>query len=263
MPSPAVAPAVAPAVVCDSLTIPRGARTVLSHVSLTVERGCFVGLFGPNGAGKTTFLRALLGLVPVSEGALRVLGDLPGRRRRDIGYMPQSRGETGASLTGWDLLASGMSGTRWGVPVLSPADRAAIEEALDAMDATSLAARRLGEMSGGERQRLLVAQALIGYPPLLLLDEPLASLDPVRMREAAARLGAIARRRGMTVICSAHDINALMGVMDSVLYVARGQARLGHVDEVMTGDCLSALYDAPVEVCRSPSGRLLISADSV
>ncbi|NHN88411.1 metal ABC transporter ATP-binding protein [Acetobacter conturbans] len=252
-----------PAVTCENVMLSRGERDILSGVSLSVPEGCFVGLFGPNGGGKTTLLRALLGLQPVARGRITVLGDAPGACSAQIGYMPQSRGGNGASLTGWDLLGSGMSGNRWGIPWRSRADTLAIREALDAVDATALADRRLGALSGGERQRLLIAQALIGWPRLLLLDEPLASLDPVRMRDVAERLGRIAKQRGMTVICSAHDINALMGVMDSVLYVARGQARLGTVDEVMTTEGLSALYGAPVEVCRAPSGRLLVSADAL
>lgn len=249
------------AIRCEHVTVERSGKTVLADMSLSIPAGQFVGLFGPNGAGKTTFLRTLMGLLPLQQGHLSVLGQPPGARTADIGYMPQNRNANGASLTGWDLLASGMSGNRWGLPWLSRGDRLSIQEALDIADATDLAARRLGELSGGERQRLLIAQALIGSPRLLLLDEPLASLDPVRMRDIAERLGALVKQRGMTVLCSAHDINALMGVMDSVLYVARGRARLGNVDEVMTTDTLSALYGAPVEVCRTPSGRLLVSAD--
>lgn len=250
------------AVRCDDVTLARGGRAILTDVSFSIPQGAFVGLFGPNGAGKTTLLRALLGLEALVHGNITVMGATPRASIGQIGYMPQSRSANGASLTGWDLLASGVSGTRWGIPRLTCEDRLAIQEALDAVDATPLATRWLGSLSGGERQRLLIAQALIGWPSLLLLDEPLASLDPVRMRDVAERLGQIARQRGMTVICSAHDVNALMGVMDSVLYVARGRARLGRVDEVMTTESLSALYGAPVEVCRAPSGRLLVSADA-
>lgn len=253
----------AEAISCENVTVVRNGKPVLSDLSLSIPTGQFVGLFGPNGAGKTTFLRALMGLLPLQQGQIRVLGQSPGADMSDIGYMPQNRSANGASLTGWDLLASGMSGNRWGLPWFSRADRLAIQEALDSVDASDLATRRLGELSGGERQRLLIAQALIGSPRLLLLDEPLASLDPVRMRDIAERLSALVKQRGMTVLCSAHDINALMGVMDSVMYVARGHARLGSVDEVMTTEALSALYGAPVEVCRTPSGRLLVSADAL
>lgn len=252
-----------PAIACEGVTLERDGRTVLADVSLTIPQGCFVGLFGANGSGKTTFLRALLGLLPPTQGRITVMGQPPAQAACHVGYMPQVRTPAGASLTGYDLLGSGIRGDRWGLPWLRASDRTAIEEALEAVDATAFAARRLGELSGGERQRLLIAQALIGNPRLLLLDEPLASLDPVRMRDVAERIGAIARARGMTVICSAHDLNALTGVMDSVLYVARGHARLGPVDEVVTSASLSALYGAPVEVCRSPSGRILVAADGL
>lgn len=251
------------AICCEDVTVARNGKAVLSGLSLSIPAGQFVGLFGPNGAGKTTFLRALMGLLPLQKGRISVLGQSPGKDVNDIGYMPQNRSANGASLTGWDLLVSGISGSRWGLPRLSRADRLVIQEALDSVAASDLASRRLGELSGGERQRLLIAQALIGCPRLLLLDEPLASLDPVRMRDIAERLGTLVKQRGMTVLCSAHDINALMGVMNSVMYVARGHARLGSVDQVMTTETLSALYGAPVEVCRTPSGRLLVSTDAL
>lgn len=251
------------AVCCRGVTLEVGGHAILSDISLTVEAGSFVGLFGPNGAGKTTFLRALLGLVQVESGDITLFGDAVTRGSRSIGYMPQSRTPNGATLTGRDLLASGFDGGKWGVPWVSRAGYAEIEAVLEAVDAVSLADRRLGSLSGGERQRLLIAQALLGSPRLLLLDEPLASLDPARMREMALLLRDVARKREMTVICSAHDINPLMGVMDTVLCLAGGRARIGPVDEVVTSEVLSALYGAPVEVCHAPSGRVLVSADGL
>ncbi|GBR03741.1 metal ABC transporter ATP-binding protein [Acetobacter oeni] len=251
------------AVSCHDVTLAIGGRTVLSDVCLSVEAGSFVGLFGPNGAGKTTFLRALLGLVPVLSGEMTLFGASVTRGNRGVGYMPQSRTPNGGMLTGRDLLASGLSGEKWGLPRVSREGSAEVEAALEAVDAASLGGRRLGSLSGGERQRLLIAQTLLGSPRLLLLDEPLASLDPVRMREVALLLREVARKRGMTVICSAHDISPLMGVMDTVLCLVRGRARIGPVDEVVTGPVLSELYGAQVEVCHAPSGRVLVSADGL
>ncbi len=251
------------AVSCHDVTLRLGNRTVLSDLSLSVGAGSFVGLFGPNGAGKTTFLRALLGLVRPVSGDITLFGQPVARGNPAIGYMPQSRTPNGAMLTGRDLLASGLSGAKWGLPWVSRGGMAEIDAALEAVDAVALGRRRLGALSGGERQRLLIAQALLGSPRLLLLDEPLASLDPARMREVALLLRNVARRRGMTVICSAHDINPLIGVMDTVLCLARGRARIGPVDEIVTEPVLSELYGVPVEVCHAPSGRVLVSADGL
>lgn len=249
------------AVCCEGVTLAHGRRVVLSDISLSVPAGSFVGLFGPNGAGKTTFLRAVLGLVRPVSGEILVDGVPVRRGHVAAGYLPQMRVPAGLTLTGRDFLESGWRGALWGLPWVSARGRAAIEAALEAVDAVSLAGRRMGALSGGERQRLLIAQALVGMPRLLLLDEPLASLDPVRMRETALLLRDVARRHGMTVICSAHDINPLMGVMDRVLCFAGGRARTGVPEEVVTGPVLSALYGAPVEVCRSPSGRVFVGAD--
>lgn len=250
------------AVSCRALSIGHGERVVLQSASFAIPAGSFVGLLGPNGAGKTTFLRALLGLTPVRGGELRVFGARPVCGDRSVGYMPQSRTLIRVRLTGRDMLASSLHGERWGPPRLNAEDARRIDEALHAADAQELAARRIDALSGGELQRLRLAQALLGAPRLLLLDEPLASFDPVRMREAALQIRDVARRAGATVICSAHDIDPLLGVMDSVLYIARGRARLGSVDEVITSSALSDLYGAPVEVYRSPRGRVFVSADA-
>ncbi|WP_243429610.1 metal ABC transporter ATP-binding protein [Acetobacter sacchari] len=249
------------AVSCQALSIGHGERVVLQAASFSIPAGSFVGLLGPNGAGKTTFLRALLGLTPVRSGELHVFGASPVCGDSNVGYMPQSRTPIRVSLTGRDMLASSLHGERWGLPLARAEGARRIDEALHAADAQDLAERRIDALSGGELQRLRLAQALLSAPRLLLLDEPLASFDPVRMREAALQIREVARRAGATVICSAHDIDPLLGVMDSVLYIARGRARLGSVDEVITSSALSDLYGAPVEVYRSPRGRVFVSAD--
>jgi zinc/manganese transport system ATP-binding protein len=163
----------------DRASIHIGDRTVLSDITISVGAGEFIGVLGPNGSGKTTLMRALLGLIKPSSGTIRVFGRPPQRGDAAIGYVPQVRTVLPElRMRGLDVVASCLHGERWGIPTLVQADRRMIEDTLAAMGARDLADRPLSEMSGGERQRLLLAQALIGSPRLLLLDEPLISLDP-------------------------------------------------------------------------------------
>lgn len=249
-----------PAVEVSHVTLARGGQVVLNDISFVVPQGSFVGVLGANGAGKTTLFQGLLGLAPARTGGLRVKGQPVHRGNAAVGYMPQMRKLVGGQLSGWSMVAAARKGQKWGLPWCGRAGRAAVEAALAAVDAQDLAHKPVEALSGGQRQRLLLAQALLDDPSVLLLDEPLASLDPARMRETALRIHALAKSRNMTVLMSAHDINPLMGVMDHVLYLARGKALLGTVDEVVTTKALSALYGAPVEVVRA-GGRVFVVAE--
>ncbi|ACI51717.1 ABC transporter related [Gluconacetobacter diazotrophicus PA1 5] len=259
-------PGDAPPVRFDRATLRIGERTILSDASLTVPAGAFVGVLGPNGAGKSSLMRAILGIVPVPDGRISVFGRPVGRGNHDIGYMPQFQARPAPRLDGRSFIAAALHGERWGLPCdWRPGrhrrrDAAEIDRVLDLVGATHLARRPIDHLSGGERQRLLLAQALLGRPRLLLLDEPLASLDPHRARDVVALVDRIRRRLGIAVLFSTHDLNPLLGVMDMVLYVGRGAARLGPVDEVVTGPVLSALYGTPVEVIRA-GGRIFVVAD--
>ncbi len=187
----------------DSATIRVGARTVLSEISLSIGAGEFVGVLGPNGAGKTTLIRALLGLIQPSDGGIRVFGRSPQRGNPAIGYMPQVRTVLpDLRVHGFDVIASSVNGERWGLPTLAAADRRMIETTLAAVGAGDLAERPLAEMSGGERQRLLLAQALIGAPRLLLLDEPLISLDASNQELVIEFVRSFSRERGTSTGCS-------------------------------------------------------------
>ncbi|MGA8611734.1 MAG: ATP-binding cassette domain-containing protein [Xanthobacteraceae bacterium] len=241
-------------------TIEVGGRRVLTDVGFTIASGEFIGVLGPNGAGKTTLMRAILGLLPPSAGEIRVLGRAPQRGTADIGYVPQVRTVLpDMRVRGRDFIASSVHGERWGVPSLSRSDRKMIEETLAAVGASDLAARPLSDMSGGERQRLLLAQALLGTPRLLLLDEPLISLD-YRYQEAVIELvRAFARERNITVLFSAHEINQLIGAIDRVLYLGNGQAALGTVAEVVTAPVLSRLYGTDVSVVRADGHIFVLS----
>jgi zinc/manganese transport system ATP-binding protein len=246
------------AIACEALTIALGERTILADVSLTIEEGEFVGVLGPNGSGKTTLMRAILGMIPIAGGSLRVL-DAPVRRGNPaIGYAPQVRSPLlNSRLRGWDFVANVIDGHRWGLPWRREADRKDIERALALVEAASLARRPISELSGGERQRLLIAQALVGKPRLLLLDEPLISLDPPRQQAVIDMVRDIARRLDLTVLFSAHEINPLLGALDRVLYLGNTHAALGPVDEVITAPVLSRLYGAEIDVIHL-HGRIFV-----
>ncbi|MBV6303521.1 ABC transporter ATP-binding protein [Candidimonas humi] len=233
------------------VTISFGSRPVLSDISMQIEAGQFVGVLGPNGAGKSTLMQAILGLVRPEAGAIQVLGRAATRGNAGIGYVPQSRSAaTRLRLRGWDLVAGASNGRRWGLPILSRAARRDVDRVLDTVGATDLAHRPVCELSGGQRQRLLIAQALLGRPRLLLLDEPLISLDPQHQRSVVELAARIRREAGITVLFSAHDLNPLLGAVDQVLYLGRGHAALGTVADVVTGPVLTRLYGVPIEVLR-------------
>ena len=239
-----------------------GGRSILDSVSLDIAACEFVGVLGPNGAGKTTLMRAILGLVPPTQGSIRVLGRPAMRGNPAIGYMPQVRGAIGTMrLSGWDFVAGTVNGHRLGLPVLGKAGRAEVDRVLDLVGARDLARRPLAETSGGERQRLLLAQTLIGRPRLLLLDEPLISLDPHHQRSVVELAKSLQTELGIAVLFAAHELNPLLNAMDRVLYLGNGQAALGSVDDVITGPVLSRLYGSEIEVVRL-HGRIFVMSGS-
>lgn len=244
----------------DRATIRIGGRTVLADASFSIKAGEFIGVLGPNGAGKTTLMRSILGLLPPSAGSIRVFGRTPECGDRSIGYLPQLRTVLpDLRVRGLDFIACSLNGERWGLPSLVAADRRMIEETLDAVGARELSQRRLSDMSGGERQRLLLAQALIGKPKLLLLDEPLISLDARHQEVAIDVVRKISRERGITVLFSAHELNQLLGAIDRVLYLGNRQAVLGTVDEVVTAPVLSRLYGTEIHVLRADGHIFVMS----
>jgi zinc/manganese transport system ATP-binding protein len=247
----------------DDVTIQLGRRDILSAASFVVEDREFIGMLGPNGSGKTTLMRAALGLVPVAAGVVSILGKPVTRGNSAIGYMPQTRGSVaGSRLTGWDLVASAAIGGRFGLVRLDRATRREIDWALDAVGARDLARRSIGELSGGERQKVLLSQALLGRPRLLLLDEPLISLDPAHQKSVVEIARRICDELMVTVIFSAHELNPLINAIDRVLYLGSGAAVIGPVDEVVTGPVLSRLYGTQIEVVRVKD-RYFVMADDV
>jgi zinc/manganese transport system ATP-binding protein len=244
----------------DRVTIGLGRRDVLAETSFAIESGEFIGVLGSNGAGKTTLMRAILGLIAPRAGGIRIFGRAPQRGDAQIGYLPQVRTVLpDLRVRGFDFLASSMHGERWGVPSLSGIDRKMIEETLAAVGARELAMRPLADMSGGERQRLLLAQALLGEPRLLLLDEPLISLDHHYQETVVDLVRSFARERAITVLFSAHELNQLIGALDRVLYLGNGHAALGTVSEVITAPVLSKLYGTEIDVVRADGHIFVLS----
>jgi zinc/manganese transport system ATP-binding protein len=241
-------------------TVRIGSRTVLSDISIAIKPGEFIGVLGPNGAGKTTLMRTILGLIVPAAGSVRVFGEPPRRGNPAIGYVPQLRStRPDLRMRGLDFIASSLHGERWGLPALSRADRSMIEKTLSSVSALDLGERPMSDMSGGERQLLLLAQALLGTPRLLLLDEPLISLDSRRQQEVIDLVRRLSREHGITVMFSAHELNQLLGALDRVLYVGGGMAVAGTVEEVVTSSVLSKLYGADIDVIRAGGHVFIVS----
>ncbi len=262
-----VAAGSAPAVQLRGAEIRIGPRQILSQVTLTIGAGEFVGVLGPNGAGKSTLMRSVLGLLPLADGTVTVLGQSPRRARAQIGYLPQRQSfDRSARVRGVDLVQLGLDGTRWGVPLaLTPAarrrrheERRRVREVIELVGAGAYATRPIGVLSGGEQQRLLIAAALVRRPQLLILDEPLDSLDLPNQAAVAGLLARIATEQRVAVILVAHDVNPLLSHLDRVVYLAGGRALSGSVSEVITTEQLSALYDARIEVLHTADGRLVV-----
>lgn len=244
------APVAAPVLEVEDVTVDIGGRRVLESVSFAIAPGELTALIGPNGSGKTTLLRVILGLQRAA-GRVRVAGGERRGRRRPVGYVPQKVVlDPDLPMRGRDLIALGLDGHRPGVPLPSPARRRQVDEMVAAVGAEGFADARVGRLSGGEQQRILIAHALISRPRLLLLDEPLANLDLRSGEEVVDLLGGLAAGQGTAVLLSAHDVNPLVPVMHRVVYLAGGRAATGTTAEVIRGDVLSRLYRHHVDVLR-------------
>jgi zinc/manganese transport system ATP-binding protein len=248
----------ASAISISNLGVKLGGNQILRGVNAEIDGGEFIGVFGPNGAGKTTLMRCLLGTLPPSEGQITIMGLPPRQAARSTGYMPQgSLGFENTALSGRALVQAAWRGERWGLPPTSRGAAADIDEVLTLTQATGYADRPFAVLSGGEKQRLMLAQALLGNPKVLILDEPLASLDPKNQALLIECVAEIKRATQATILFVAHDMNPLLTVMDRVLYLAGGSALLGRVDDVVSPEALSTLYQFPIDVVRA-DGRLFI-----
>ena len=229
-----------------------GDRVLWDGLDLDVAPGEFVAVLGPNGSGKTSLLRVLLGLQKLTAGTVAVAGAVPGRGNRGVGYIPQQRAlDPALAVRGRDLVGLGLDGHRWGIGFTGRRDRAArVAAAIASVDAQDFADRPVGLLSGGEQQRLRVAQALVGDPAVLLCDEPLLSLDLANQRAVSTLIDERRRASGTAVLFVTHEINPVLPLVDRVLYLVDGRFRVGTPDEVMTSETLSSLYRTDIEVIR-------------
>ena len=247
----------------DNIGVRLGGRQVLCDVSFSVRKGEFTGIIGPNGAGKTTLLRVILGLTEPAGGRVLLDGQpVHSKNKAAIGYVPQKLViDPDMPLRARDVVALGLDGHRLGFAFPSRPRRELVEAALDDVGAAKYANARVGELSGGEQQRVLIAHALISRPKLLLLDEPLANLDIRSEQEIVGVLGRLAREQKIAVLLSAHDMNPLLGVMDRIVYVANGRAASGPTDEIVTSEGLTKLYGHQVDVVRVQNRVLVVAGE--
>jgi zinc/manganese transport system ATP-binding protein len=248
----------APVVSVDRLALRFGERSLWDGLSFELARGELLAVLGPNGTGKTSLLRILLGLLRPTHGRVEIAGGPPERSRSRIGYVPQQRiFDRDLALRGRDLVRLGIDGHRWGAGRLDADGRARIERALDEVGASAYADAPVGRLSGGEQQRLRIAQALVSDPVLLLADEPLLSLDLAYQSVITGLLDAHRRSAGTPVVFVTHDINPVHSMVDRVLYLAPGSWAIGTPDEVLTSETLSELYGTPVDVLHV-RGRVVV-----
>lgn len=240
-----------------------GDRTLWDHLDLSVSAGEFIAVLGPNGSGKTSLLKVLLGQLPLSGGAVLVNGRTIATGSDRIGYVPQHRPlDRDVMLRGRDLVRLGADGRRWGIAPLRSAGRArrraAVQSALRQVNGEHLADARVGVLSGGELQRLRIAQALVSDPELLLCDEPLLTLDPANAKLVATLIDRRRRDAATTVIVVTHELNPILPYVDRVLYLVDGRFGIGTVEQVMTTETLSALYRADIEVVKAKGGYVVV-----
>jgi len=245
-------------------TVQYGSRTVFQDLDLEVSPGEFLAILGPNGSGKTTLLRVLLGLIRPSAGEVEVIGAPPGRHNREIGYIPQQHAfDRDLPIRGRDLVQFGIDGHRRGLPLRSRRIRTRVADAIEAVGAIPYADAPIGTLSGGEQQRLRVAQALVTDPQLLLCDEPLLSLDLAQQSVVSGLINARRDEAWTAVLFVTHDINPILPYVDRVLYLVDGRWAIGAPDDVLTGPRLSELYGTEIDVLNVRGRIVVIGSDEL
>ncbi len=253
-------PQVTNSLLLEQVAIRLGSTQILSNVTAEIQQGEFIGIFGPNGAGKSTLANCILGLLPLTTGKISVFGHPAGQINHLIGYMPQFRANLASTaLSAFSVVAAVAHGNHWGLPWHGKALKKEVLEVLELAGAMEYAHRPFTVLSGGQKHHIALAQALLGKPRLLILDEPLASLDPRNQMRLVQCVKEIRASTGATILFITHDINPLLGIMDRVLYLAGGNAALGSVDSILTSEALSSLYRTEMHVIRA-EGRIFIVA---
>jgi len=236
-----------------------GQRYLWKHMELSIAPGEFVAVLGPNGAGKSSFVKMLLGQYQATSGEVTVLGGQPKYARNRIGYIPQQKAfDKDVPISGRNLVGFGINGTKW-FSTLSDTQKNRISESISEVGATAYADKPLGTLSGGEQQRLRIAQAVVSSPELLLCDEPLLSLDLASQQNVSQILNNRCKK-GAAIVFVTHEINPILPLVDRVLYIVGGNWTIGTPTEVLTSAHLTKLYGAPVEVLRVHGRIIVISA---
>jgi zinc/manganese transport system ATP-binding protein len=240
-----------------------GQRHLWEHLDLELEPGEFLAVLGPNGAGKTSLLRVVLGQTPLTSGVVEIAGAPIRRGNRLVGYVPQQHAlNSAAGIRPRDLVRLGIDGHRWGFGRTTGV-KERVDELLAAVGATSYADAPLGMLSGGEQQRVRIAQALASDPRILLCDEPLLSLDLAHQQGVVHLLDARRREHGTAVVMVTHEINPILPVVDRVLFLAPHGVRLGDPAEILTSPVLTELYGTPVEVVHTSSGIAILGLNTL
>lgn len=252
-----------PCIVCHDIAISRGGRTIWSEGTFTIPRGSVTAIVGTNGAGKTTLMKAELGLIPLSHGTMTVLGKPAGEMNAHIGYVPQSyTSDIDSSLTAEQSVLLGLTGTRFGFHIVSKKERDKAREAMEFVGVLNKASYRLSQLSGGLRQRVAIAQALVSDPELLMLDEPLANLDLASQRSTVHILAKLNRELGMTIQVVAHDLNMLLPILTGAVYLLDGHPHFAKLNEVLDSKLLTHLYGTQVQVVTTPQGDMFVTPNA-
>ena len=251
-----------PVLAIKNASLTFGERNLWSNLNLEIQPHEFIAVIGSNGSGKSTLLKAILGQEKLSQGSIEFRGKKVTRGSRRMGYIPQHRSIDSASpMRAIDMLRLGLTGHSFGLPISSRDANAKVQHILGCVDAFDLAGKRVGELSGGELQRLRVGQAVIDEPDLILADEPLSALDLAQQKVIADLLDRERREHNSAVIFVTHDVNPILSMVDRVLYLANGKFKIGTPDEVLRSDVLSELYGTPVDVFRDQGRILVVGAD--
>lgn len=243
------------------LSLAFGQRCIFQDFTANINAGEFVAILGANGAGKSTLLRSILGLIAPSKGSIALFGQAVHKGAAFIGYMPQMRQNIGNSLSAYAWLGANLNGYQWGLPVLNAQQKEELQRVIQLVKAEKIVNRPYSLLSGGERQRLLLAQALLNKPKILLLDEPLMNLDPYYQATLVSLIDDIRLQYGITILFTSHDINPLLTSVDRVLYLAKGKAVIGLVDEIINSKKLSELYGLDIQVIQHEQQLFVINKE--
>ena len=243
--------------VFEDVSVVRDGRLIWSQATFEVPPGGIVAVIGANGAGKTTLVEVILGLVRVAAGTVRVFGKRPGGSNNSIGYVPQNyTSSADEAIRVVDAVMLGLNGDRYALRRVTASQRRRVDEALRSVQIAELADKRLSRLSGGQRQRVAIAAALVARPKLLILDEPLASLDLGTQREIVRLLRGLHENLGVTILVVTHDLNPFLSVLDGAIYLLDGHPHYNTIDGVVEEELLGDIYGTPIEVAHTSQGGL-------